>query len=154
VFPPEGFADALGYIRGGATDAARDLSEIDVAACIWCSVASDRQAAERALREKIAYYGHALSARILDRLGVARAEFEPIERAMMVDRDPERAMSMVTPDMMRIGIVGTAEDLIPRLEGLVAAGARHLSFGPPLGPDPFEAIDVLGREVLPHFAAR
>jgi 5,10-methylenetetrahydromethanopterin reductase len=154
LFPPEGFADALGYIRSGATAAERDLSAIDVAACIWCSVASDRQAAERALREKIAYYGHALSGRILARLGVARAEFEPIERAMMVDRDPERAMAMVTPQMMRIGVVGSAEDLIPRLEGLVAAGARHLSFGPPLGPDPFEAMDVLGRHVLPRFAGR
>ena len=30
-------------------------------------------------------------------------------------------------------------------------GARHLSFGPPLGPDPLEAIEALGREVLPHF---
>jgi 5,10-methylenetetrahydromethanopterin reductase len=154
LFPAEGFADALGHIRHGATAAGRDLSAIDVAACIWCSVASDRLAAERALREKIAYYGHALSARILDGLGVARAEFEPIQRAMMVDRDAERAMAMVTPQMMRIGVVGSAEDLIPRLEGLVDAGARHLSFGPPLGPDPFEAIDVLGRYVLPRFSGR
>ena len=65
---------------------------------------------------------------------------------MMVDRDAERAMAMVTPQMMRIGVVGSADDLIPRLEGLVAAGARHLSFGPPLGPDPFDAIEVLGRQ--------
>ncbi len=154
LFPPEGFAEALGYIRHGAATAARDVSEVDVAACIWCSVSADRRAAERALREKVAYYGHALSARILEHLGVARAEFEPIQRAMMVDRDPERAMAMVTPKMLRIGVVGTAEDLIPRLEGLVALGARHLSFGPPLGPDPFEAIDVLGRQVLPRFAER
>jgi 5,10-methylenetetrahydromethanopterin reductase len=47
--------------------------------------------------------------------------------------------------------VGTATDLIPRLEGLVAMGARHLSFGPPLGPDPLAAIELLGREVLPRF---
>jgi len=37
------------------------------------------------------------------------------------------------------------------LEHLAALGARHLSFGPPLGPDLFEAIDVLGRDVLPRF---
>ncbi|HEY2593066.1 MAG TPA: LLM class flavin-dependent oxidoreductase [Chloroflexota bacterium] len=151
LFPPESFGEALGSIRRGAAHAARDLGEVDVAACIWCSVASDRGAAERALREKVAYYGHALSARVLDRLGLVRSEFEPIERAMMVDRDPERAMAMVTPKMLRIGVVGSADDLIPRLEGLVAQGARHLSFGPPLGPDPLEAVDVLGREVLPRF---
>jgi 5,10-methylenetetrahydromethanopterin reductase len=48
-------------------------------------------------------------------------------------------------------VVGTTADLIPRLEGLVAMGARHLSFGPPLGPDPLNAIELLGRDVLPHF---
>jgi 5,10-methylenetetrahydromethanopterin reductase len=26
---------------------------------------------------------------------------------------------------------------------------RHLSFGPPLGPDPLRAVELLGREVLP-----
>ena len=60
-------------------------------------------------------------------------------------------MAMVSPAMLRIGVVGTGRELIPRLEHLVELGAKHLSFGPPLGPDPFEAIDVLAREVLPHF---
>jgi 5,10-methylenetetrahydromethanopterin reductase len=154
LFPPESFADALGYVRQGAMAAGRDLSEVDVAACIWCSVSTDRRAAERALREKVAYYGHSFSARVLERLGVARAEFEPIQRAIIVERDPERALAMVTPRMLHIGVVGSADDLIPRLEGLVALGARHLSFGPPLGPDPFEALDVLGHYVLPRFAER
>ena len=34
---------------------------------------------------------------------------------------------------------------------LAQAGARHLSFGPPLGPDPLAAVRLLGREVLPYF---
>ena len=42
-------------------------------------------------------------------------------------------------------------DLIERLEGLAAMGARHISFGPPLGPHILEAIHTLGRQVLPHF---
>ncbi|MBC8161989.1 MAG: LLM class flavin-dependent oxidoreductase, partial [Roseiflexaceae bacterium] len=42
---------------------------------------------------------------------------------------------------------------VARIEGLVALGARHLSFGPPLGPDPLRAIELLGREVLPYFRA-
>jgi 5,10-methylenetetrahydromethanopterin reductase len=52
--------------------------------------------------------------------------------------------------MLRIGIVGTANSLIERLEGLVAMGADHLSFGPPLGPDPLAAVRLLGERVLPH----
>jgi 5,10-methylenetetrahydromethanopterin reductase len=53
--------------------------------------------------------------------------------------------------MLRIGIVGSPADVIARLEPLVAAGARHLSFGPPLGPDPRQAVALLG-EVVRHFS--
>jgi 5,10-methylenetetrahydromethanopterin reductase len=141
LFPPEHFSEVMQHI--GPTNA-------DVAACIWCSVSEDRVAAERVLRDKIAYYGHALSDLILGRLGVERAEFEPIQTALRAG-DAERAAALVTPAMLRIGVVGTTAELLPRLEGLVAMGARHLSFGPPLGPDPLAAIKVLGREVLPRF---
>ncbi len=151
LFPPEHFETALRYIREGAARAGRSLDEIDIAACIWCSVAAERETAEAALRDKIAYYGHALSPLILERLGLTREDFAPIQRALHQERDPARARALVTPTMLRIGVVETPAELIPRLEGLVARGARHLSFGPPLGPDPLEAIRVLGREVLPHF---
>jgi 5,10-methylenetetrahydromethanopterin reductase len=147
LFPPEHFATVIGYIREGLVQAGRDEQDLDIAACIWCSVSADRRAAEDALRDKIAYYGHSLSPLILEELGVARSEFEPIS----AERDPAKARAMVTPAMLRIGVVGTAADLIPRLEGLVSLGANHLSFGPPLGPDLRAAIELLGREVLPHF---
>lgn len=75
----------------------------------------------------------------------------PIEQAMMVERDEERAIGLVDARMLRIGIVGDADDVIERLEPLVAAGARHLSFGPPLGPDPLQAVQLLG-QVVRHFA--
>jgi 5,10-methylenetetrahydromethanopterin reductase len=29
---------------------------------------------------------------------------------------------------------------------------QHLSFGPPLGPDPVRAVELLGRRVLPRLA--
>jgi 5,10-methylenetetrahydromethanopterin reductase len=151
LFPPEHFSVAMGYIREGLRVAGRPVEEVDVAACIWCSVGEDRTAAEAVIRDKVAYYGHALSPTILQALGLERAEFEPIRRAIMVDRDVDRARAMVTPAMLRIGIVGTTRDLMPRLEGLVALGAEHLSFGPPLGPDPIRAIEMLGRDVLPYF---
>jgi 5,10-methylenetetrahydromethanopterin reductase len=151
LFPPEHFASVRALVADGATAAGRSLSEVDLAACIWCSVSADRVGAERALREKIAYYGYSLSPTILTRLGLARSDFARIRQALQVDRDLELATELVTPEMLRMGVVGTAADLLPRLEWLVAAGASHLSFGPPLGPDPFEAIEVLGRQVLPHF---
>ena len=150
LFPPEHFTTVLPYIAQGAACAGRELADVDVAACVWCSVAPDRVAAEDALKDKIAYYGHALSPLIWGRLGLTVDDFRPIERALMSERDPARARGLVSDRMLRIGVAGAPGDLASRLEGLAAAGARHLSLGPPLGPDPLAAVVAIGREVIPR----
>ncbi len=150
LFPPEHYFGVLPYLEQGAAIRSASLGAVDVAACIWVSLSEDRLAARWVLAQKIAYYGHALGPLILDRLGLVREDFAPIERAMMVERDEEKAISLVDDRMLRIGVVGGARDVIERLEPLVAAGVQHLSFGPPLGPDPLEAIRLLG-EVVRYF---
>jgi 5,10-methylenetetrahydromethanopterin reductase len=151
LFPPEHIETVLPLLRQGAERAGRSLDALDLAACVWCSVAEDRAAAENALKDKIAYYGHALGPLIWDRLGVTQADFRPIEQALMSERDPLKARALVDERMLRLGVVGTPADLIARLEGLVALGVRHLSFGPPLGPDVAAAVEAIGRRVIPHF---
>jgi 5,10-methylenetetrahydromethanopterin reductase len=151
LLPPEHFETVLPYIQSGLSKANRTLEDIDLAACIWVSLSEDRDTAEAVLRDKIAYYGHALRPLIWERLGLTQEDFRPIEQAIMRDNDTVRAAQSVTPQMLRIGVVGTAHDLIERLEHLVALGAKHLSFGPPLGPDPLEAIRLIGRDIIPHF---
>jgi 5,10-methylenetetrahydromethanopterin reductase len=126
------------------------LAPLDFAACIWVSLAADRASARRVLAQKIAYYGHALGPLILQRLGLAQEDFRPIEQAMMVERAEEKAIALVDERMLRIGVVGEPQDVIARLEPLVAAGATHLSFGPPLGPDRLVAIRLLG-QVIDYF---
>ena len=150
LFPPEHYFGVLPLIEAGIARRDPALGDLDLAACIWVSLAEDTTAAQRVLAQKIAYYGHALSPLIWQRLGVTREDFLPIEQAMMVERDEERAIGLVDERMLRIGIVGSPRDVITRLEPLVAAGVRHLSFGPPLGPDPLAAIALLGA-VIRHF---
>ena len=81
---------------------------LDLAACVWVSVAEDGAAARRALAEKVAYYGQALGDLIHARLGVTREAFAPITRAAMAERDLARAATMVTDQMLEIGIAGLA----------------------------------------------
>lgn len=154
LFPPEHYANIMPYVKDGARSANRAIEDIDIAACIWCSIGEDRAAAVEVLKEKIAYYGHALSPLIWQQLGLSAEDFAPLEQVMMVDKNPTKAMSLVTDQMLQIGIVGTADDLMQRLEHLVEMGARHLSFGPPLGPDPIEALKIIGKTVLTHFKNR
>ena len=153
LFPPEHYVTARALIEEGAKRRDDALGALDLAACIWVSLGDDAAAARRALAEKIAYYGHALSPMLLQRLGLTHAEMAPIQRAVTVERDLDRAIGMVDEPMLRIGVAGGTNELVVRLRPLVAAGARHLSFGPPLGPDPVRAVELLGREVLPAVSA-
>ena len=151
LFPPEHYATVLPHVEHGLAVAGRAFDDIDLAACVWCSVSADQAAAEAALADKIAYYGHAMSPMILAQLGLSQADFEPIRQAYHIAGDVEKARSLVTARMLRIGIAGTTRVLNERLEGLAEMGARHFSFGPPLGPDIAAAIKAIGADVIPRF---
>ncbi len=151
LFPPEHFSNVRPLVEQGFAKRSQNLPSLDLAACIWVSLDDDSTAARRVLAHKVAYYGHALSPLILEQLGLTHDDFTEIEQAMMVENNPDKALALVTEQMLRIGVTGRPEELLPRLENLVAAGARHLSFGPPLGPDPVRAIRLLGEEVIGHW---
>ena len=53
--------------------------------------------------------------------------------------------------MLRVGIGGTPEDVIARIEYLVGQGVNEINLGGPLGPDPAAAIRLMGEQVIPHF---
>ncbi len=148
LFPPEHFPTARRHIAAGAERAGRDESSVDIAACVWCSIADDPAAARRAMAEKIAYYGASFAPELLGRASIAAHDFATIEAALAAGR-PDRATELVTPAMLRLGIVGDAQEVLARCAWLVKEGAEHISFGPPLGPDLERAVMTLGKEVLP-----
>lgn len=151
LFPPEHYANVMPYINKGMERAGRSADDVDVAACIWCSISDDQAQAEAMLADKIAYYGHAMSPLILEQLGLTQDDFSAIDHAYHVENDTEKAKSMITPQMLKIGIAGTTDVLIKRLEKLAEMGVQHMSFGPPLGPDTLGAIQAIGRDVIPKF---
>lgn len=151
LFPPEHYANVMPYINKGIERAGRSRADVDVAACIWCSISEDQAQADDVLADKVAYYGHAMSPLILEQLGLKQADFAEIDHAYHVENDIEKAKSMVTPQMLQIGIAGTTNTLIQRLETLAAMGIQHMSFGPPLGPDILASIQAIGRDVIPRF---
>ena len=150
LFPPEHFFTVKPLVDAGIARRPATLSKLDFATCIWVSLSADGEAAKRTLAQKIAYYGSSLGPLILAQLDLSIEDFSPIQHALNVERDGAKAVAMVDERMMRIGIVGQPSDVIDRLEPLVAAGAQHLSFGPPLGPEPLEAVALLGH-VIDHF---
>jgi 5,10-methylenetetrahydromethanopterin reductase len=76
-------------------------------------------------------------------------DFRPASAALAAG-NRERARALVCDEMLRIGIAGTPDEVVARCSGLLESGATHLSFGPPLGPDPLRAVSLLGEWVLPR----
>ncbi|KAA9106568.1 LLM class flavin-dependent oxidoreductase [Microbacterium rhizomatis] len=149
LFPPEHFTTASEIVAEGAAGAGRTMSDLDMPACVWLALDEDRAAADRALALKLAYYGAAFSPYLLARAGLTTADFTPALDALR-DGDEDAAVRAITPQMLSLGISGDPDAVIRRCRELVGRGATHLSFGPPLGPDPVAAIEMLGRLVLPE----
>ncbi len=144
LYPPESFGEVMANIAEGAAAAGRDLDDIDVAACVWVSIGDDPAVADRRLADKLVYFGPSFSSTVLDRVGVAAADLAPLRSL-----DPDNAARALPPAMMSLGISGSPDTVVERCRGLVSAGARHVSFGPPLGDDRRLAIRLLAEHVIP-----
>jgi 5,10-methylenetetrahydromethanopterin reductase len=147
-FPPERAASAAAIVRSAAAEARRDPAALDVPACFWCSIDDDPERAAAALADKLAYYGPSLSSIQLADAGLRPTDFGPAASALE-QGNAAAARGLITSEMLRLGVHGNAATVIDRCRGLTAAGATHLSFGPPLGPDPVAAVALLGRDVIP-----
>lgn len=146
--PPEHVFSVVKQVSAGAVAAGRNPDEVDVAACLWCSISDDRAAARRLLAAHIAKYSGSLSVDALRANGLDPEEFDRTQQLMLAERT-EEAIDSVTESMLRLGVVGGADEVIEQCAKLIEAGVRHISFGPPMGTNPPEAVRLLGTKVLP-----
>jgi 5,10-methylenetetrahydromethanopterin reductase len=147
LYPPETYAAARAAVLSGAGPGGRPL---DIPACFWVSLSDDPDLARSALAEKLAYYGPSFAAPLLARAGLAPGDFAAAARLAHAGRS---AAALIGDRMLALGIAGDTGDVLRRCQELRAMGASHLSFGPPLGPDPAAAITLLGERVLPALRA-
>lgn len=151
LLPPESYYSARENAVRGIKRGQSKVENFDLVGSIWVSASSNRSAARDTLSQKIAYYGQAMNPGLLEDLGLTNDDFKPITQALIVERNEQKALALVTDAMLKVGIIGGSAEIISRLEPLVANGMDHISFGPPLGPDMEEALEILG-EVLEHFS--
>jgi 5,10-methylenetetrahydromethanopterin reductase len=143
LYPPETYAAARAAVLSGAEPAGRD---VDLPACFWVSLSDDPAQARAALAEKLAYYGASFAAPLLAGAGLTPEDFAEAAR---LAHSGHPAAALIDDRMLSLGIAGDAAGVLNRCRKLYEMGARHLSFGPPLGPDPIAAIGLLGDSVLP-----
>ncbi len=150
ITPPESAAYMVSAIAAGAKEAGRDMAEIDIAGCGWLSLAEDRSEATDILRQMVSYFGPYLEAEALATIGLAPEDFQEQGRLVEAGRYDEAAR-LVTDRMTDLAIRGTPEDVIRRIESVADMGITQVNLGGPLGPDPAEAIRLMGEKVMPYF---
>ena len=150
ITPPESASHVVRPIERGVARSGRPRNDFVISGCAWLSLSADRRAAADKMRDMVSYFGPYLEDEALATVGLQRADFAPI-KACIDRRDYAGARRLVTDQMLRLGIVGTPDDVIARVEELRANGLDEIGFGGPLGPDPQAAIELLGSKVIPHF---
>jgi 5,10-methylenetetrahydromethanopterin reductase len=150
ITPPASAGTMTRDIEQGMHNAGRDRSKFVISGCAWLSLSSDASSAAETMKSMVSYFGPYLEDEALAFVGLRRSDFDVIKERIDA-RDYAGARSLVTADMLRLGIVGTPPEVIRQIEALAAAGIDEVGFGGSLGPDPYLAIDLLGREVIPYF---
>jgi len=150
ITPPESAAYMVEAITAGAREAGRDPAEVDIAGCGWLSLARDRGEATEVLRKMVSYFGPYLEAPALATIGLSPEDFAEIGRLVEAGQYDEAA-ALVTDRMTDLAMRGTPADVIRRIEAVADMGVTQVNLGGPLGPDPSEAIRLMGEQVIPHF---
>ena len=150
ITPPESASYMVPPILEGIEKSKRQVADFDIAGCAWLSIASDRTAATNTLRKMVSYFGPYLEAPALETIGLRTEDFREIETLINSGKYDEAAAN-VSDEMCQLAIAGTPKDVIKKIESLQEMGITQVNLGGPIGPDPVEAIRLMGEEVIPYF---
>lgn len=150
ITPPESASYMVPAIMHGAQEAGREPGEVDIAGCAWLSLSETRTEATEVLRRMVSYFGPYLEEPALQTAGLRRADFTE-QRVLIEQGRYEEAAASVTDEMFRLAIAGTPGEVIAQIELLAELGITQVNLGGPIGPDPAEAIRLMGERVIPYF---
>ena len=135
-------------VERGTTHAGRDIGTLEIAAAPICMIGPDRKTANGIMRPLAA---HALDwlHPLTEASGVTPAHLEAVRGAVAAG-DLAAAGRELSDDVIEFfALTGTPDDVIPRIQALVDAGANHISFGTFPTPTIQEDLTLIGREILP-----
>jgi 5,10-methylenetetrahydromethanopterin reductase len=151
LYPPDFAEYAVKKISEGARQAGKDPKLIDIAGCVWMSIAKTKEESiTTPLKELIAYFGPLLGTKGLASAGLSIEEFAEVHDTFR-KKGMREASKLVTDKMLGLAIHGSPDDCIFRIEDLERAGINQVLIGSPLGPDPKNSINIIGQKIIPYF---
>ncbi len=151
VTPPESASLMVKRVLKGVDGAGRKSGDIDICGCAWFSLsANGAGTVSDSVKDIVAYFGPYLEDQALATIGLSHADFVPIKDRIDA-QDYTAARESVTPEMLRLAVVGSPREAIQKIELLADSGITQVSVGGPLGPDPRETIRLFGEQIIPYF---
>lgn len=150
--PPEYIESVMKNVAEGARKAGRKPLNIDIAACVWGVISKREDKAMEIAKEEIVKYSPILYPDALKTIGLQVSDFAQVTTNLEMPHrnNVDNAKSFVTDKMLKLGIVGTSEDWIRRLESLAEKGLNHPAIWL-TQPDIETGIRILAKEVMPYF---
>lgn len=137
-------------VFNGAVASGRDPAQLEIITSPIVSIAEDPQAARETILDLLVYLMPVMTPMQYD-LGITVSLMNEITSAAN-SGDRSKAHRLVPDVAVRaFTLTGTPGDIVSQIEEIVDAGANHVSFGPPLGPDVDRALDLIANKVLPCF---
>lgn len=141
---PKDFEAAVPNIKEGAESAGRSIDEIDVAAYTCTSVDEDPEKAANAAKIVVAFIAAGSPPFVLERHGLP-GETQQKFGDLIAKGDFGGAIAAVDDALMEaFAIVGTPDDLVPKIEALGEMGVTQYVVGSPIGPDMKKSIKLVG----------
>lgn len=149
ITPPESTREVVEAIHSGAVGAGRAPEDVDIMGFAWISIAEDSGIARDVMADVVGYFGPYLDDFAINSIGLTPQDFDPVREALATT-DPARVRASVTPQMLKLGITGNPDECCETLSDIAAAGVDLISVGGPLGPDPMEAVKLMGKTIVPY----
>ena len=151
ITPPASAKQMIAPIREGLSARSDTKNDYMISGCGWLSLSEKKDAASEVMKNMAAYFGPYLEDHALETIGLRAADFAPLRELVDAGR-MEEARDHVTPDMLRLGIAGTPAEVIAQIQEMAEAGVNEVNLGGPLGPDPEEAIRLMGEGGHPRLS--
>ena len=148
---PKDIDYAVGRIKMGVNEAGKNLSDVDVTAYTSFSVHKKPEKATKAASPVVAFIVAGSPNVILERHGIDLETANKI-RGALKKGDFGGAFGSVSPEMMEaFSIAGTPDVCNEKITRLLKAGITQFVVGSPIGPNVRKSIDLISKQVIPHF---
>ena len=139
------------HLSKGALSTGRDKNSLKLCVGVLTSIDEDEITAKEFAKQSLAVYLPYLST-MTEHLNISKEELDKVSPLSKAGRYADAAIHITDRTLDSFALYGTPAQVSKKIQHLLnRVSVDRIEFGSPLGPDPVNAITLLGEQVLPVF---